>query len=87
MERVGHSHKEKRVWCGKWIFLAHWDEARLLLLLLLLFLGLEVKHPIKAYVIRSQVYTVVQSNVLAFLTDFREPLGSHKELETRDTLR
>lgn len=44
MERVGNSDMEERVWCRKWIFLARWDDRRLLILLLL-FLRSEVNPP------------------------------------------
>lgn len=86
MERVGNGHQESAR-CRKWIFLAHGDETRLLILLLLLFLRFEVNHPIKANTVFIQVYVVVPSNVLQFLANFHEPLGSHKELETRAILR
>lgn len=55
MERVGNSHKEERVWCRKWILLAHGDETRLLILSLFLFLRLEVNQPIKAYTVHVKV--------------------------------
>lgn len=87
MERVGNGHQKERARCRKRIFLAHGAETRLLILLLLLCLRFAVNHPIKAYTVYIRVYIVVQSNVLQFLTNFHESLGSHKELETRAILR
>lgn len=67
MERVGDSDMEERVRCRKWILLAHWDDGRLLILLLsLLFLRSEVNlpppqvnRPMKAYIVYIKVSIVV----------------------------